>query len=91
VIDGAPDHLAPGGRLVFAIFGFLGGKTACAKAEAAGLTPSIIGREQQGFPRIGYERIDHIRAFDREGTLPPASMPRTVERLAIEAVLRGRS
>src|SRR5262249_30232962 len=39
VITSAPEHLVPGGRLVFAIFGFLGRKTALAKAEAAGLAP----------------------------------------------------
>jgi release factor glutamine methyltransferase len=86
VIAGAPAHLVPGGRLVFTIFGFLGRKIALAKAEAAGLVPSVIGAEIQSFPRIGYERIDHLRSLDVEGTLPPEGMPRTVERLVIEAV-----
>jgi hypothetical protein len=40
----------------------------------------------QGFPRIGYERIDHIRSLDTEGTLPP-ELPATVERLVVEARL----
>jgi len=86
VIAGAPAHLVPGGRLVFTIFGFLGRKQAFAKVEAAGLVPSVIATETQAFPRIGYERIDHIRSVDVEGTLPPAGMPRTVERLVIEAL-----
>jgi release factor glutamine methyltransferase len=84
VIEGAPAHLAPRGRLVVTIFGFLGLKTAFAKVEAVGLRPSVLARETQPFPRIGYERIDLIRALDREGTLPAGELPRTVERLVIQ-------
>ena len=84
VIAGAPAHLAPGGRLVFTIFEFLGCKRAFARVEAAGLTPRILAREVQSFPRIGFERLEHLRALDLEGTLP-ASMPVTVERFVIEA------
>jgi release factor glutamine methyltransferase len=83
VIAGARRHLHPGGRLVFTIFAFLGQKTAVAKIEAAGLTPSIIGSEVQSFPRIGYERLEHIRAFDLEATLP-SGIPETVERFVIQ-------
>jgi len=83
VIAGAPRHLDPGGRLIFTIFGFLGPKTAFAKVESAGLVPAIVAREVQSFPRIGYERLDHIRELDREGTLP-AGIPETVERLVIQ-------
>jgi len=83
VIAGAPSHLHPGGRLIFTIFGFLGPKAALAKVEAAGLTPAIVASETQSFPRIGYERLEHIRAHDLEGTLP-AGMPETVERLVIQ-------
>ncbi len=83
-ILGAPRHLVPGGRLVFTIFAFLGPKTALAKVEAAGLRPRIIGREVQAFPRIGYERLDHIRSLDAEGVLPRMGLPKTVERLVIE-------
>jgi release factor glutamine methyltransferase len=83
VIAGAPHHLAPGGRLLFTLFGFLGPKAALAKLEAAGLTPAIIGSEIQSFPRIGYERLEHIRAHDLEFTLP-SGIPETVERLAIQ-------
>lgn len=86
VIAGAPGHLAPGGRLVFTIFGFLGRKTALAKVEAAGLVPSVVAAETQSFPRIAYERLDHIRALDAEGTLPRTGLPRAVERLMIEGV-----
>jgi HemK-related putative methylase len=86
-IAGAAAHLRPGGRLVFTIFDFLGRKTAFAKLEAAGLVPAILGSEQQGFPRIGYERIEHLRVVDAEGTLARSDVPRTVERLAIEGRL----
>jgi release factor glutamine methyltransferase len=88
IIEGAPRHLRPGGRLVFSIFAFLGGKTAFAKLHAAGLSPSVVAREIQGFPRIGYERLEHLRAVDREGALPPDRNPATVERLIIQGVLR---
>lgn len=84
VIDGAADHLVPGGRLVFTIFAFLGRKRALAKLEARGFVPSVVATEVQGFPRIGYERIEHLRSVDTEGTLPAREMPRTVERLVIE-------
>jgi HemK-related putative methylase len=83
VIAGAARHLLPGGRLIFTIFAFLGPKTACAKLDAAGLAPAIIGSEIQSFPRIGYERLEHIRAHDLESTLP-SGIPETVERFAIQ-------
>jgi len=54
-----------------------------AKLEAAGLTPSIVASETQAFPRIGYERLDHIRALDTEATVP-AGVPTTVERVVIQ-------
>jgi release factor glutamine methyltransferase len=84
VIAGAPAHLAPGGRVVFTLFGFLGVKAALAKLAAAGLEPSVLGQETQAFPRIGYERLDHIRALDAEATLPPAGLPATVERYVLQ-------
>jgi release factor glutamine methyltransferase len=84
VIADAPRHLNARGRLIFTIFGFLGPKTAFAKVEAAGFMPAIVARETQSFPRIGYERLDHIRAHDREATLPPG-IPERVERLVIQA------
>jgi release factor glutamine methyltransferase len=87
IVAGAPAHLRPGGRLVFTIFDFLGVKTALAKVEAAGLVPIVLARETQAFPRIGYERLEHLRAMDREATLP-AGRPTTVERLAIEGRAR---
>lgn len=86
VIAGAAGHLNPRGRLVFSIFGFLGPKKAFAKLEAQGFTPSIVAREIQSFPRIGYERLDHIRALDAEGTLPRVGLPPTVERLIIQGM-----
>jgi release factor glutamine methyltransferase len=84
VIHGAPAHLAPGGRLVFTLFSFLGQKAAFSKLEAAGLAPRVIGREEQGFPRIGYERLDHIRSLDVEGALPRTGLPKTVERFVVQ-------
>ena len=89
VIDGAPAHLGPGGRLVFTIFAFLGRKRALAKLEARGFTAAVVASETQGFPRIGYERLDHLRGLDAEGTLPAAGTPRTVERLVVEGRLAG--
>src|SRR3989442_14357183 len=70
VIAGARQHLRPGGRLIITIFAFLGLKTAFAKLEAAGLTPTIVASEAQSFPRIGYERLEHIRAVDPEPSGP---------------------
>ena len=86
VIAGAREHLAPGGRLVFTIFAFLGRKSALARLEAAGLTPRIVASEVQGFPRIGFERIEHLRAIDAEATLP-AGVPERVERFVVEGRL----
>lgn len=83
-INGAPGHLRPAGRLVFTIFSFLGPKRALRKIEDAGLIPDIIARETQAFPRIGYERIEYLRLVDEEGTIvPPAGLPKTVERLIL--------
>ena len=84
VISGAPEHLEPGGRLIFSIFDFLGLKRAHAKLEAVGLVPRVVAHETQSFPRIGYERLEHLRAIDREATLPAHGLPRTVERYIIE-------
>jgi release factor glutamine methyltransferase len=88
IIAGAPTHLAPGGRLLFTIFGFLGRRAAFARLEARGLAPSIIATETQSFPRIGYERLEHIRSVDTEGTLAGVDLPRTVERLLVEGRAR---
>ena len=87
IIAGAPAHLVSRGRLVFTIFDFLGIKTALAKVEAAGLAPSVLARETQSFPRIGHERIAHLRAMDREAALP-SGRPASVERLMIEGRAR---
>ncbi len=84
VIAGAPAHLRPGGRLVFTLFGFLGIKAALGKLADVGLEPSILGQETQAFPRIGYERLEHIRAVDPESTLPRSGWPATVERYVVQ-------
>src|SRR5438477_5857087 len=86
VIAGAPAHLVPGGRLVFTIFAFLGCKTALAKLDAAGLTPRIVASEVQTFPRIGYQRLEHLRAIDAQATLP-SGLPERVERFVVEGRL----
>lgn len=88
VIDAAPAHLEPGGRLVFSLFAFLGRKSAFARLERRGFVPSVLASEVQSFPRIGYERLDHIRSLDPEGTLTPG-LPATVERLLIQGKLSG--
>jgi release factor glutamine methyltransferase len=85
IISGAPAHLRPGGRLLFTIFAFLGRKTAFAKVEAAGLVPTVVASETQAFPRIGFERLDHLRALDGERTVGVTGVPTSVERLVIEA------
>ncbi len=84
VIEGADRHLNPGGRLVFTLFDFLGLKAAHAKLQSAGLEAIVIARETQSFPRIGYERLDHIRALDAEGTLPPLGLPTHAERYVVQ-------
>ena len=86
VIEGARRHLRPDGRLVFTLFAFLGRKVAFTKLEAAGLTPSIVAREVQSFPRIGYERLEHIRALDNEDSVS-AGQPETIDRLVIQGIL----
>jgi hypothetical protein len=40
----------------------------------------------QSFPRIGFERLDHLRALDAEGTLP-AGVPTTVGRFIVQGTL----
>ena len=87
VIAGARGHLRPGGRLVFTIFAFLGRKTAYARLQAAGLVPSIVASETQPFPRIGYERLEHIRAVEPEATVPATGAPATVERFVVQGAL----
>jgi release factor glutamine methyltransferase len=88
IIAGAPAHLDSGGRLVFTLFAFLGLGAALRKLEAAGLEPSVVATETHGFPRIGYERLDHIRALDAGRTLPPAGTPATVDRHVVQGVKR---
>ena len=84
VIADAPAYLRPGGRLVFTLFGFLGVKAALRKLADVGLDPAILGQETQAFPRIAYERLEHIRAVDVEGTLPRSGWPATVERYVVQ-------
>jgi release factor glutamine methyltransferase len=79
----APDHLRPRGRLLFTCFAFLGIRKALAKVEAAGLEGWIVGRELHPFPRVGLERLDHIRSLDGEGTIREEDGRLFVERLVV--------
>ncbi|MBI2469004.1 MAG: methyltransferase [Candidatus Rokubacteria bacterium] len=83
LIVGAREHLRPGGRLVLSLFAFLGERKGLVKLGAAGLVPRVVARENQPFPRLGYERLEHIRARDAEGALP-RGVPESVERLLLE-------
>lgn len=87
VLEGARDHLAPRGRILFSIFAFLGRERALARLKTLGFEPSIIACEVQGFPRIGYERLDHLRSVDAERTIPVDALPETVERFIVEGRL----
>jgi hypothetical protein len=40
----------------------------------------------ESFPRIGYERLEYIRALDTEASVS-AGQPATVERLVVQGVL----
>jgi release factor glutamine methyltransferase len=66
IIHEGPAYLAPGGRLVFTLFGFLGVERALEKLRAAGLVPSVLVRDEQPFPRIARERLEHIRGVSPE-------------------------
>jgi release factor glutamine methyltransferase len=90
VLEGARDHLVPGGRVVVSIFAFLGRKRALRRLEELGFGASILAQEIQGFPRLGYERLEHLRAHDAEGAIPRAGVPSTVERLLVQGRLEAR-
>jgi release factor glutamine methyltransferase len=90
LIGEAPAHLEPGGRLLFTLFGFLGIERARERLRAAGLDPVVVARESHPFPRIGYERLDHLRTVDTEGTIPRESLPRHVDRYVVAGYLRPR-
>jgi release factor glutamine methyltransferase len=81
IIAEAPAHLAPGGRLAFTLFGFLGLERALARLRTAGLAPQILARDLQPLPSLVRERLEHIRRLDVAGTLPlgrPATCSRFV-------------
>ena len=87
VLDGARAHLLGRGRIVFTVFAFLGKKRALHALEGRGFTPAVIASERQGFPRIGYERLDYLRSIDVESTIPAHEMPESVERFVIQGTL----
>ncbi len=82
IIDEAPAHLKPGGRLVFTLFGFLGPERAQDRLRRAGLQPRVLAREAEPFPRVGRERLAHLRSLDAEGVLA-AGCPLQCERLVV--------
>ena len=88
LIREAPAHLAPGGRFLFTLFGFLGIEGAKARLRAAGLDPVVVARERHGFPRIGFERLDYLRTLDSEGTIPKHELPDGVDRYVLAGYLR---
>lgn len=83
VIQEAPAHLRPGGHLIFTLFDFLGEQNGFQRLKEAGLSATVMAREPQPFPRLGRERLIHIRSVAGRGTLPPAGVPATCERLVI--------
>lgn len=83
VIREAPAYLVPGGRLLFSLFDFLGVDGARERLLAAGLEPKVVACEPQPFPRLGFERLDYLRALDAGVTIPRVSTPRTVNRYVI--------
>jgi release factor glutamine methyltransferase len=66
IIQEGPAYLAPRGRLVFTLFGFLGVERALEKLRAAGLVPSVLARDEQSFPRLARERLEYIRGVSPE-------------------------
>jgi release factor glutamine methyltransferase len=83
IIHEAPAYLKPRGRLVFTLYGFLGIQRALETLRAGGLDPRTLGQEEQVFPRIARERLDHIRSVDTEGLLSSAGRPATCPRLVL--------
>jgi len=79
-IQEAPVFLAPGGRLVFTLFGFLGVERALEKLRSAGLAPGVLGQEVQPFPRIARERLHFIRSLNPDAVAEerPSSCLRVV-------------
>lgn len=82
IIRESPPHLKPYGRLVFTLFGFLGVERGMERLRASGLDPQIVAREEQPFPRLARERLEHIRSISLEGTLPEGR-PTTCLRLIV--------
>ena len=82
IIQEGPAYLAPGGRLVFTLFGFLGVERALEKLRAAGLVPSVLARDEQPFPRIARERLEYIRSVSPEAA-SLEGRPATCARLVI--------
>ncbi len=83
VIREAPQYMKPGGQLVFTLFDFLGEESGLLRLKEVGLSPTVLARGIQPFPRLGRERLKHIRSVIAEGTLPPTGIPTTCERLVL--------
>ena len=82
IIRECPPHLKPAGRLIFTLFGFLGVEGALERLRGAGLEPRIVAREEQPFPRLARERLEHIRSVSPDSTRLEGR-PSTCERLVV--------
>jgi release factor glutamine methyltransferase len=82
IIRESPPHLKPHGRLVFTLFGFLGIDRGMEMVRASGLQPEIVASEEQPFPRLARERLEHIRSVSTKGALPEGR-PTTCLRLIV--------
>ncbi len=82
IIRECPPSLKPGGRLVFTLFGFLGVERGLERLRDARLEPRVLARENQPFPRLARERLEHIRAVCGAGALPEGR-PVSCERLIL--------
>jgi release factor glutamine methyltransferase len=82
IIRESPPHLKPGGRLVFTLFVFLGVERGLERFREAGLNPRVLAREEQPFPRLARERLEHIRSVCGADAIPEGR-PVTCERLIL--------
>jgi release factor glutamine methyltransferase len=82
IIRESPRYLKPRGRLAFTLFDFLGIENGMEKLRAAGLVPRIVSREEQRFPRLARERLEHIRSVSPDAACLPR-LPSTCSRLIL--------
>jgi release factor glutamine methyltransferase len=82
IIEDSPAYLTPGGRLVFTLFDFLGVERGLDRLRRVGLQPQVVARDEQPFPRLARERLEHIRSVCGPNALPEGR-PLTCERLIL--------